>query len=186
MSKLALFDFDGTITRDDTLIKFIRFSKGDMRYLLGMFFLSPMLVLYKLKLIPNYKAKQLMLSHYFKGMDIEEFQTMAQRYSLEHIDPILRPKAMEKILWHKNQGHTVVVVSASMRCWLQPWCDKEHLQLLSTQLEVKENRLTGKFSTKNCYGVEKEKRVREAYDLDSYEYVYAYGDGLIEITAIRL
>ena len=55
---LALFDFDGTITTDDSLIKFIRFVVGDIKTLWGMILLSPMLITYKLKLIPNYKAKQ--------------------------------------------------------------------------------------------------------------------------------
>ena len=176
MSKLALFDFDGTITKDDSLIKFIRFAKGDVAYVLGMLFLSPMLVMYKLKFIPNYRAKQLMLSYYLKGMNAQEFQKVAQTFSLEYIDMIVRPKAMEKILWHKKEGHTVVVVSASMRCWLQPWCDQQDLQLISTELEIEDHKLTGQFSTKNCYGVEKENRLKEMYDLSVYDHIYAYGD----------
>lgn len=176
MSKLALFDFDGTITSDDSLIKFIRFAKGDTAYVLGMILLSPMLVKYKLKLIPNYKAKQLMLSYYFKGMNAQEFQKVAQTFSLEHIDTILRPKAMKKIAWHKEQGHKIVIVSASMKCWLKPWCMKHNIDLISTELEIVDNKLTGKFSTKNCYGVEKENRVKEIYDLNEYDYIYAYGD----------
>lgn len=58
--QLALFDFDGTITTDDSLIKFIRFVVGDAKTLWGMLLLSPMLIIYKLKLISNYKAKQMM------------------------------------------------------------------------------------------------------------------------------
>ena len=120
MAKLALFDFDGTITRDDSLIRFIRFVIGDTKYILGMIFLSPTLIAYKLKLIPNYKAKQLLISYYFKGMDEEVFFNFAKEYSLKHIETILRSEAMEKIKWHKEQGHKVVIVSASIRCWLEP------------------------------------------------------------------
>lgn len=176
MERLALFDFDGTITNKDSLIKFIRFAKGDLSYVIGMLYLSPMLAMYTLKLIPNYKAKQWMLSYFFKGMDEEKFKKTAKHYSLGHIDRIVRPGAIEKLIWHKNQGHKVVIVSASMKCWLQPWCDKYEIDLLSTELEVIDNKLTGKFSTKNCYGAEKEKRVREVYDLSKYELIYAYGD----------
>ena len=63
--QLCLFDFDGTITTEDSLIKFIRFVVGDVKTLWGMIILSPMLITYKLKLIPNYKAKQWMLSCFF-------------------------------------------------------------------------------------------------------------------------
>ena len=174
--KLTLFDFDGTITTDDSLIKFIRFVVGDAKTLWGMILLSPMLIVYKLKLIPNYKAKQYMLSYFFKGMDEENFMQVANEYSLKHIDTILRPKAMEKIAWHKEQGHKIVIVSASIECWLKPWCDKNDLDLIATKLEIHDGIVTGKFLTKNCYGIEKVNRVNESYDLSEYDHIYAYGD----------
>jgi HAD superfamily hydrolase (TIGR01490 family) len=173
---LALFDFDGTITTDDSLMKFIRFVAGDAKFIRGMIYLSPMLILYKLKLIPNYKAKQMMLSLFFKGMDKQQFEKVATEYSLKHIDTMLRPKAMHKIAWHKEQGHKVVIVSASMECWVKAWCDKNNIDLISTRLEIKDNKLTGKFATKNCYGIEKANRVKEAYDLSQYDHIYAYGN----------
>ena len=173
---LAFFDFDGTITTDDSLIKFIRFVVGDVKTAWGMILLSPMLITYKLKFIPNYKAKQWMLSYFFKGMDEQQFLKVAKEYSLKHIDTILRPKAMEKIAWHKEQGHKVVVVSASIECWLKPWCDINGLDMIATKLEIKDGMLTGKFLTKNCYGIEKANRVKEAYNLSNYDYIYAYGD----------
>ena len=176
MANLAIFDFDGTITTDDSLIRFIRFVVGDLKTLWGMVFLSPMLVVYKLKLIPNYKAKQMMLSYFFKGMDKQQFQKIAEEYSLKHIDTILRPKAMEKITWHKELGHKVIVVSASIECWIRPWCDQNGLDLIATKIKVKNGLITGKFLTKNCYGIEKASRVKEAYNLDDYDYIYAYGD----------
>ena len=174
--KIVFFDFDGTITTDDSLLKFIRFVVGDRRFLLGLVVLSPMLVLYKLKLIPNYKAKQYMLSWFFKGMSKDAFLKVANEYSLVHIDKILRPKAIEKINWHKNQGHKVVVVSASIECWLRPWCEKNSLELIATKLEIKDDIVTGKLLSKNCYGVEKVNRIKEIYNLKDFEYIYSYGD----------
>lgn len=173
---LALIDFDGTITTDDSLIKFIRYVVGDLKTLWGMILLSPMLITYKLKFIPNYKAKQIMLSYFFKGMDEKQFQKAAKEYSLKHIDTILRPQAIKKIAWHKEQGHTVVVVSASIECWLKPWCDKNNLNLIATKIEIKDGLVTGKLLTKNCYGIEKANRVKEVYNLSDYDYIYAYGD----------
>ena len=176
MIDLALFDFDGTITKDDSLLKFIRFVVGDVRFVFGLVVLSPILVAYKLKLIPNYKAKQKMLSWFFKGMSKEAFLKVANEYSLVHIDKILRPKAIEKINWHKNQGHKVVVVSASIEFWLRPWCEKNGLELIATKLEIKDDIVTGKLLSKNCYGVEKVNRIKEIYNLKDFEYIYSYGD----------
>jgi phosphoserine phosphatase len=77
--------------------------------LTGMVALLPTLMSYKLRLIPNYIAKQRILSHFFKGMNEKQFQQTAQEYSLTEIDKILRPKAMERITWHQDQEHKVVV-----------------------------------------------------------------------------
>lgn len=138
--------------------------------------LSPMLMAYKLRLIPNYKAKEYTLSYFFNGMREEKFMQLANEYSLEHINAILRPKAMHKIAWHKAHGHTVVVVSASIECWLKPWCDENKLALIATKLEIKNGFVTGKLFKKNCYGIEKVNRLNELYDLSDYNYIYAYGD----------
>jgi len=175
-NRIALFDFDGTITTDDSLIKFIRFVVGDTKFIWGMIVLSSMLTAYKLKLIPNYKAKQYILSYFFKGMSEEKFMQVSNEYSLKHIKTILRPKAMEKIKWHKEQGHKIVIVSASIECWLKPFCDEKNLDLIATKLEIKDGVVTGKFLTKNCYGIEKANRVKEAYNLNDHDYIYAYGD----------
>jgi phosphatidylglycerophosphatase C len=174
--KISFFDFDGTVTKEDSLIKFIRFAVGDMKTAWGMLLLSPMLITYKLKLIPNYNAKQWMLSYFFKGMKEQQFLKKAEDYSLKHIDKILRPKAMEKIAWHKDQGHKVVIVSASIEFWLKPWCDKNGLGVIATKIEIQGGIVTGKLLTKNCYGIEKSNRVQEAYNLSEYEHIYAYGD----------
>jgi len=173
---LSLFDFDGTITTDDSLIKFIRFVVGDVKTIWGMILLLPMLIRYKLKFIPNYKAKQRIFSYFFKGMCEHQFQKVAKEYSLKYIDTILRPKAMQKIAWHKEQGHKVVIVSASIECWLKPWCDQNGLDLIATKIEMKDGTVTGKFLTKNCYGIEKVNRLKEIYNLSDYNYIYAYGD----------
>jgi len=174
--QLVLFDFDGTITTDDSLINFIRYTVGDLKTLWGLSVLSPILVAYKLKLIPNYKAKEMMLSYFFKGMQEQRFLEIAEEYSLRHIDTILRLQAMEKVAWHQAQGHKVVVVSASMECWLKPWCDRHGLELIATRIERKDSIVTGRLLTKNCYGMEKVNRVEERFNLEEFDHVVAYGD----------
>jgi len=176
MKSIAFFDFDGTITKDDSLLKFIRFVVGDIKFLVGLFVISPILFLYKLRFVPNYKAKQIMLSWYFKGMSKENFLQVANEYSLEHIDKIVRKQAIEKLNWHKSQNHKIVVVSASLDCWLRPWCKRNGFELIATQLDFKNAMVTGKLKTNNCYGIEKVNRILEQYNLKEFEYIYTYGD----------
>lgn len=176
MQVIAFFDFDGTITTKDSLADFIQYAVGKSNYYVGLLTLSPLLIAYMLKFIPNHIAKEKLIAHFFKSRDARQFQKLAEQYSLERIDKIIRPKAIEKIRWHQNQGHQVVIVSASIESWLRAWCDKNNIELIATRLEVKGRKLTGKFATKNCYGLEKANRVKEAFELSLYDHIYAYGD----------
>ena len=173
---LVLFDFDGTITTKDSLADFVQFSLSKQKYYLGLLKLSPVLIAYKLNLIPNYIAKEKFITHFFKNWEDSSFQKFADKYSIEQIDKIIRAKAIEKIIWHQAQGHKVVIVSASMENWLKKWCEKHNIDLIATRLEIQDGKLTGKFSTKNCYGIEKVNRIKELYNPSEYECMYGYGD----------
>ena len=65
MKKIYAFDFDGTLTIKDSLLAFIRFAKGDLSFVLGFLRYAHLLVLMKLGLYPNYKAKQKVFAHFF-------------------------------------------------------------------------------------------------------------------------
>lgn len=172
----ALFDFDGTITTKDSLADFIQYAVGKPSYYMGLLALSPILTCYKLNLISNHIAKQKLITHFFKGWDADKFKEIAYRYAYEHLDKITRPKALEKIRWHLRKGHKVVIISASIECWLKAWCEESNVDLIATRLEIRAGKLTGKFATRNCYGIEKVNRIREIYDLSQCDHVYAYGD----------
>lgn len=173
---IAILDFDGTITKKDSLFDFIKYAVGKPAYYMGLFILSPMLAAYTFKLIPNYIAKEKLISNFFKGWDFDHFQKIADKYSIQKIDKIIRPQAMGKIIWHQHQGHKVVVVSASMENWLNKWCQKHNIDLIATRLEIQNGKLTGKFATKNCYGMEKVNRIKKQYKLSEYNIIYVYGD----------
>ena len=57
MKRLYAFDFDGTLTTADTLLVFIRYACGTWRFVWGFLVHSPLLVLMKLKLYPNYRGR---------------------------------------------------------------------------------------------------------------------------------
>jgi len=173
---LALFDFDGTLTKIDSLPDFIKFAVGKKSYYFGLLLLSPILVLYKLKVIPNDAAKERLLGYFFQGWDNHTFQELADNYSLQQLNNIIRPEAMKRLIWHQKQGHKVVIVSASMECWLRGWCNKNKIELIATVLEVSQGKLTGRFASKNCNGLEKVYRVQLALDLSLYGCIYVYGD----------
>jgi len=183
---LALFDFDGTLTTKDSLPDFIKFAVGAPSYYFGLLLLSPMLVAFKFKLIRNDIAKETFISHYFKGWDSAHFQRIADQYSIENIDKIIKPEAMKRIRWHQEEGHKVVIVSASMECWLKKWCAREHIELIATHLEISDGKLTGHFAGKNCHGDEKVNRIRLAINLSEFDYIFAYGDSSGDTAMLKL
>lgn len=176
MNTLVLFDFDGTITKKDSLVDFIKYAQGNSAYYSGLIKNYRTLAAYFLRFISNNTAKERILIHFFEGWDESTFKLVSDQYAIEQIDKIIRSKAMDRIRWHQDQNHKIVIVSASIECWLIEWCRKQELDLVATQLEVKEGRLTGRFASKNCHGAEKVKRLRDKFDLSTFEVIYAYGD----------
>lgn len=173
MKKIVASDFDGTLTSKDTLLEFIRFAKGNIRCFFGFMLYSPLIVLMMMKLYPNYKSKQKVFSFFFKGMDIEEFNRLGRDFaaSSQHI---LRQGGLDMIRKCREEGTEVVVVSASIDNWVQPFFPD--LKVLGTKIEVVEGRLTGRFLTKNCYGQEKINRLLEVFPDRQNYYLIAYGD----------
>ena len=175
-STLVLLDFDGTITTRDTLIEFVRFYRGSRNYWLGMAMLSPMLALYALKILPNWKAKQYFLTHFFRGESIAEVNAAGVRFSKEILPTLIRPGALQSIREYKNKNATLAVVTASAETWVKPWCDQNGILCLATRLEERDGRITGNIKGRNCYGDEKACRVREHFDLSLFNTIIAYGD----------
>ncbi len=173
---LALFDFDGTITFKDSFAGFIKYAVGRTRFYLGIACFMPVIVGFFLGLIPAWRAKELMSIFFFKGWDVHKFDEFAMRYSREELPKIVRDSALKQIEWHKQRGDAVVVVSASVDRWLQGWCEARQIDLIATELEATDGRISGRFLTKNCSGSEKVRRIEERYRLSDFEHVFAYGD----------
>ena len=174
--KIAFFDFDGTITKDDSTAKFIRYFFGDLVFIKGVIILLPTIIAYKLKIVTNNEIKRRLITYFFKGIDIKHFTEKAKEFSLNMIDPLIRKKALDRISWHKSNGDELVIVSASINLWLLPWCEKNKISLIATELEIINNKITGNLISKNCFGPEKVKRILKSYDLSNYDCIYAYGN----------
>ncbi len=173
MKQLFAFDFDGTLTTRDTLIAFIRYACGTPRFLLGFLLHAPLLVLMKLRLYSNGKAKQRLFSWFFRGMPIETFDALCQSFASTHRH-LLRPETVRLLQQALSEGSEVLVVSASIDNWVQPFFPA--VTVLGTQIEVIDGRLSGRFLTPNCYGQEKVRRILALHPDRSAYRLTAYGD----------
>jgi phosphatidylglycerophosphatase C len=173
---IAFFDFDGTVTKRDSLSHFIQYGVGHANFLLGLCALMPVLLAYKMNLIPNNRAKEKTISYFFKGWEFTRFLQIASHYSEYKLPQLIRNDILKKIDWHKALDHEVVIVTASLEHYLAGWCVTQKASLIGTRLEVQNGKITGRFASPNCYGTEKVKRIRESFSLSHYDYIYAYGD----------
>ena len=173
MKQVFAFDFDGTLTTRDTLIAFIRYACGTPRFLFGFLLHAPLLVLMKLRLYSNGKAKQRVFSWFFKGMTIETFDALCQDFARTHRH-LLRPDTVRILEQALTERAEVLIVSASIDNWVQPFFPS--VTILGTQVEVIDGRLTGRFLTPNCYGQEKVRRILALYPDRSAYHLTAFGD----------
>jgi HAD superfamily phosphoserine phosphatase-like hydrolase len=147
--------------------------------LFGFLLFAPLLVLMKLGLYPNGKAKQKVFAHFFRGMAVNAFDTLCQDFAHTHRH-LLRPDIVRLLEQALAEGAEVLIVSASIDNWVRPFFETEdrsrEITILGTQIEIVDGCLTGRFLTPNCYGQEKVRRILALHPDRSAYYLTAYGD----------
>jgi phosphatidylglycerophosphatase C len=173
---LALFDFDGTITVKDTYTGFIRLVVRPVRKVIGGAMLTPVILANRAGLMSDVTARPIVARVAFGGDAEARARRVGEAYAADVLPALVRPVALERIAWHRERGDRIVVVSASLDLYLDPWCRANGVEVICTRLEVKRGRLTGRCIDGDCSGDEKARRIRAQIDCSRYETVYAYGD----------
>lgn len=173
---LALFDFDGTITTREMFRPFLEFAVSRRRRVLGGVVLAPLVIGYKFGWVPGNLIRKWAVRVGLTGIRASHASEQGSRFASEILPGVLREIAIERIRWHKQQGDRIVVVSGALDVYLSHWCRQHDVELICSELEVKDGQLTGRYRGAQCVSAEKPRRVREAYDLEAYPVIYAYGD----------
>jgi len=175
---VAAFDFDGTLTRRETLLPFLLHTLGVAEVARHALNLSPTLAGYGLGLIRNDIAKERVFVRCLAGMRINELQQAGEGFAKYVLPGMLRHEAMQRMEWHKRQGHRCVVISASLELYVRLWAIKSGFDdVIATHLETREDGcVTGKLSGANCFGIEKVRRLEALLGTRDGYILYAYGD----------
>lgn len=173
---LALFDFDGTITFQDTFTPFVRRALSPLRLTTSAIRLSPLMMGYACGHISAPAMRKAIIKVGLKGCEKDVLDELGRIYCKEVLRGQIRPEAAKRIAWHKNRGDRIAVVSASLDFYLAPWCEWTGVDLICSKLEVSDGKLTGRYLGEGCTGLEKSLRVTRRYDLSGVSSIYAYGD----------
>jgi HAD superfamily hydrolase (TIGR01490 family) len=176
LMNLALFDFDGTITSNNTWTPFLKAAVRPRRLVIGRLLLLPIIIGHRIGVVPPGRARELANWVAFAGERSTPLQELGIRYATDVLPKTVQQWALDRIEWHTSQGDEVLVVSASLDIYLGPWCRARNLPYVCTTLEERAGRLTGRCVHGDCSGVEKVRRIKERCNLRQYRLVYAYGD----------
>lgn len=176
--RLVLFDFDGTLTWGDTFGAFLLFSVPGWKLFTGMFLLLFKLpvLLFLEKNTRAERAKAAILEVFFVGKSRQELDRIGRSFCQNRLPALLRPQTIDILRASRDAGDTVAIVSASMDLWLRPFCEAEGITLICTELQYVQEVFTGYFATPNCNRREKAQRILEAFPLNQFVYIVAYGN----------
>ena len=173
---VAAFDLDGTLTRRDTLLPFLQRLCGTtavMRSLAPEWSSVPAAAR---GTIDRDALKARVLARLLAGWQAVEVVEAAEDYAEHVVTARLRDDTTERVRWHREQGHRLLIVSASPELYVGPVAAALGFEAaLATRLEVFDGRLTGRLVGANVRGAEKVRRLAEHLG-DTPVTVWAYGD----------
>lgn len=173
---VAAFDFDGTLTYHDTLFSFLLFVCGPLKTFRILFLKLPVLIAYILGSSSRQATKESILTAFFSGIPIAELEEKGKEFAESVLNQKLMKKAVERLRWHQALGHRCILISASIDTYLKFWGEQNGFaDVICSEIEVVNGRVTGKLKGKNCWGEEKTRRLIALLGPKNYT-LYAYGN----------
>ncbi|KHA61210.1 phosphoserine phosphatase [Vibrio variabilis] len=186
MRNLALFDFDGTITSEDTYSKFLFFATPKLRLVIGLSFMWPAIALYRCGVLPASRLRPVLSFLAFWRRDVEEIECLAKRFTQQYLPSVIREIAQTRIDWHLERGDDVFVVSAGVNPYLSIWAEKQGIKLVCSELTRRNGRFTGRYQGGDCSRENKVRLLASRVDVSAYTKVFAYGDTQEDIPMLRI
>jgi phosphatidylglycerophosphatase C len=181
---VAAFDFDGTLTRRDSLLPFLAFVCGARATAQALAAEAQRFGGVLVGASSRDEAQEAPQTRLLSGADARPLQEAGELFADRLVNRELRPAMRQRLEWHRRAGHRLVIVSASPTIYLETAGRLLGVDaVLATQLQVDtDGRLTGKLSGRNCRGDEKANLLEAWLDGSGQELrgrprqLWAYGD----------
>lgn len=178
---IVVFDFDGTITTDDTFRLFLRYYRGSLNYGLKIVSLLPVFAAYGLRLIDRNKVKAHVIRRFFKGEAMSHIETRATEFARDVIPGLIRPaaaEALEHAKMREKEGHeSLYICSASIGPYLRAYFLQHGItNILATELKSESGVCSGEIDGYNIWGAGKVRRILAEFEPEGVTIKEAYGD----------
>jgi phosphatidylglycerophosphatase C len=160
---VAAFDFDGTVSRRDTLVPFVAGVAGLPRSVAGGVAAAwSGFVRREFDPLDRDELKAHMVQRLLAGRSEREMERDAGLYATELIDGGLRPTVVDQVRRHVAAGHETLFVSASLVYYLRPIARHLHMtDVIGVEPSAEDGVLTGGLAHPNVRAAQKEVRLRE-------------------------
>ncbi len=182
-TEIYVFDFDGTITTRDTFALFLKYYAGTARWLMNIMRLMPTFIAYKMGRVDRHTVKKAVIKQFFAGKLAEDIQSKAAQFAEEIIPNLIRPAALDRLnalLADPECGaESLYICSASIGPYLRCWANSvgvHEKHVMSTELEIINDRITGGVDGYNVWGANKVRRINDQFAPKSVKIKEAYGD----------
>ena len=162
----ALFDFDGTLSRGDSILPFLWycFSHG-AAHLKDLWKAAVAYMDYGLKILDDTQAKAEAMS-FLKGKAVEEVEALSEKFYQEKLMKRIFPQGVWEIQKCREEGLQVLLISASPEPYMKVLEKRLGVQgVIATRCQVDENGVyTGELDSVNCRGLHKTRRIKAYLD----------------------
>ncbi|MBO0693164.1 MAG: HAD family hydrolase [Acidimicrobiaceae bacterium] len=172
---VAAFDFDGTLVRGDSVHVFLTQLLGPRRLGAALFAAGPAMGLGYVRGGRD-RAKAALFFRALPGIEAARVDALGRSFGRQLAGRV-RADLAARLHWHRDRGHRLVLVSASLTNYLEPFAAEVGIDdVIATRLEVGDDgRLTGRMAGPNVRGQEKATRLRALLGPSPVE-LWAYGD----------
>jgi phosphatidylglycerophosphatase C len=173
---VVAFDFDGTLTIQDSFTAFLLWNAGPARRFIALCRLAPALAAYLVRRDRG-RLKARALKAFLPQITPEGLARKAEAFAQSRMAALMRPDALRRWEAWREQGAILAIVSASPEDVLRPFAQRLGADcLIATRLKWSvDGRIADQLDGANCRGPEKTRRLLAQFGT-GLVLAAAYGD----------
>jgi len=184
--RIAVFDLDNTITRGDSLARFLRYALARRPGRAWRLFLFPWFAIRYALTRDRGRFKGSLLHATVGGLTRTQATALVDGFVSGFPDSALRPGALAAIAKHRRDGERLILLSASPDLYVEPLGRRLGFsQVMASKVRWDGDRLDGHLAGPNMRGAEKLRAIEAIRGANRGSSIAAYGDASADLEHLR-